>query len=181
MSAVNRKIIFTGPVGAGKTTAISSISDIGIVTTDESASDMTKSRKANTTVAMDYGLIKLSNNERVHLYGTPGQERFDFMWDILTNGGIGLVLLLDNTRVEPLRDLKFYTHSFKDFIDKQQLVVGITRMDIQRSPNLQDYRKWLDQLSLNAPLFEVDARKRDDVSMLIQSLLLSLDPGVTSA
>ncbi len=181
MSAVNRKIIFTGPVGAGKTTAIASISDIGIVTTDESASDMTKSRKANTTVAMDYGLIKLSHNERVHLYGTPGQERFDFMWDILTNGGIGLILLLDNTRIEPLRDLKFYTHSFKDFIDKQQLVVGITRMDIQRSPNLQDYRKWLDQLSLNAPLFEVDARKRDDVSMLIQSLLLSLDPGVTSA
>ena len=181
MSAVNRKIIFTGPVGAGKTTAISSISDIGIVTTDESASDMTKSRKANTTVAMDYGLIKLSNNERVHLYGTPGQERFDFMWDILTNGGIGLILLLDNTRVDPLRDLKFYTHSFRDFIDKQQLVVGITRMDMQRSPNLQDYRKWLDQLSLNSPLFEVDARERDDVSMLIQSLLLSLDPGVTSA
>ena len=181
MSVVNRKIIFTGPVGAGKTTAISSISDIGIITTDESASDMTKSRKSNTTVAMDYGLIKLSNDERIHLYGTPGQERFDFMWDILTNGGIGLVLLLDNTRTDPLRDLKFYTHSFREFISKQQLVVGITRMDMQRSPNIQDYRKWLDELSLDAPLFEVDARKREDVSMLVQSLLLSLDPGVTAA
>ena len=181
MSVVNRKIIFTGPVGAGKTTAISSISDIGIITTDESATDMTKSRKSNTTVAMDYGLIKLGNDERVHLYGTPGQERFDFMWDILTNGGIGLVLLLDNTRADPFRDLKFYTHSFQEFIEKQQLVVGITRMDEQRSPNLQDYRKWIEQLSLSAPIFEVDARKRDDVSMLIQSLLLSLDPGVTSA
>jgi len=181
MSVVNRKIIFTGPVGAGKTTAISSISDIGIITTDESATDMTKTRKANTTVAMDYGLIKLGNDERVHLYGTPGQERFDFMWDILTNGGIGLILLLDNTRTDPFRDLKFYTHSFKDFIEKQQLVIGITRMDEQRSPNLPDYRKWVEQLSLNAPIFEVDARKRDDVSMLVQSLLLSLDPGVTSA
>ena len=181
MSVVNRKIIFTGPVGAGKTTAISSISDIGIITTDESASDMTKSRKANTTVAMDYGLIKLNNDERIHLYGTPGQERFDFMWDILTNGGIGLVLLLDNTRADPFRDLKFYTHSFRDFIAKQQLVVGITRMDMQHSPNIQTYRKWLGELSLEAPLFEVDARKRDDVSMLVQSLLLSLDPGVTPA
>lgn len=181
MSVVNRKIIFTGPVGAGKTTAISSISDIELVTTDEAASDMTKSRKANTTVAMDYGLIKLGNGERVHLYGTPGQERFDFMWDILTNGGIGLVLLLDNTRTDPFRDLKFYTHSFRDFIEKQQLVIGITRMDIQRSPGLKEYRQWVDELSLTAPIFEVDARKRDDVSMLIQSLLLSLDPGVTSA
>jgi len=180
MSAVNRKIIFTGPVGAGKTTAIDSISDIGIITTDENASDMTKSRKSNTTVAMDYGLIKLSNNERVHLYGTPGQERFDFMWDILTKGGIGLVLLLDNTRPDPYRDLKFYSHSFRDFIAEQQLVIGITRMDIQRSPNVQDYRQWATQLSLDAPIFEVDARVRDDVSMLIQSLLLSLDPGVIS-
>ena len=180
MSAVNRKIIFTGPVGAGKTTAIDSISDIGIITTDENASDMTKSRKSNTTVAMDYGLIKLSNNERVHLYGTPGQERFDFMWDILTKGGIGLILLLDNTRPDPYRDLKFYSHSFRDFIAEQQLVIGITRMDIQRSPNVQDYRQWATQLSLNAPIFEVDAREREDVSMLIQSLLLSLDPGVIS-
>jgi len=180
MSVVNRKIIFTGPVGAGKTTAIDSISDIGIITTDEDASDMTKSRKRNTTVAMDYGLIKLSNNERVHLYGTPGQERFDFMWDILTKGGIGLILLLDNTRPDPYRDLKFYSHSFRDFIAEQQLVIGITRMDIQRSPNVQDYREWAAQLSLDAPIFEVDARVRDDVSMLIQSLLLSLDPGVIS-
>jgi signal recognition particle receptor subunit beta len=180
MSVVNRKIIFTGPVGAGKTTAISSISDINIITTDEDASDMTKSRKSNTTVAMDYGLIKLGNGERVHLYGTPGQERFDYMWDILTTGGIGLVLLLDNTRVEPSRDLKFYVQSFRDFIDKQKLVIGITRMDMQRSPGLQDYRQWIKELDLNAPVFEVDARERDDVSMLIQSLLLSLDPGVTS-
>jgi signal recognition particle receptor subunit beta len=180
MSAVNRKIIFTGPVGAGKTTAIESISDIGIISTNESASDMTKSRKSNTTVAMDYGLIKLSNNERVHLYGTPGQERFDFMWDILTKGGIGLILLLDNTRPDPFRDMKFYSISFREFIAEQQLVIGVTRLDIQRSPTMQNYRQWAEELSLDAPIFEVDARVREDVSMLIQSLLLSLDPGVLS-
>lgn len=179
MSVVNRKIIFTGPVGAGKTTAIASISDIGIVRTDEDASDMTKSRKSNTTVAMDYGLINLGDNERVHLYGTPGQERFDFMWDILTTGGIGLILLIDNTRTDPQRDLKFYTNAFRDFIEEQQLVVGITRMDEQRSPGVPQYREWLQDLSLEAPVLEIDARSRSDVSTLVQSLLLSLDPGVT--
>lgn len=180
MSIINRKIIFTGPVGAGKTTAIAAISDIKPVTTDEFASDMTKSRKPQTTVAMDYGLIRLSENERVHLYGTPGQERFDFMWDILTKGGIGLVLLLDNTRKDPFQDMRFYTNAFRSFIEKQQMVVGVTRMDLQRRPSLDDYRRQLESLALQAPVFEVDARSQRDVTMLIQALLFSLDPGANS-
>jgi hypothetical protein len=177
---INRKIIFTGPVGAGKTTAIAAISDIKPVATDEYASDMTKSRKPQTTVAMDYGLIRLSENERVHLYGTPGQERFDFMWDILTKGGIGLILLLDNTRHDPFQDIRFYTNAFRDFIEKQQMVVGVTRMDLQRKPGLPEYRHYLESLSLQAPVFEVDARSNKDITMLLQALLFSLDPGVTN-
>ena len=55
---------------------------------------MTINRKRTTTVALDYGLMKLDAGERIHLYGTPGQERFDFMWDILTKGGLGVVLRL---------------------------------------------------------------------------------------
>jgi signal recognition particle receptor subunit beta len=102
------KIIFTGPVGAGKTTAINSISDLPPVKTDAAASDMTKSKKSATTVAMDYGVMNLPGGEKLHLYGTPGQERFDFMWDILVTGGIGLVLLLDNTRADPFVDMKFF-------------------------------------------------------------------------
>ncbi|WML92387.1 GTP-binding protein [Thiothrix lacustris] len=180
MSMINRKIIFTGPVGAGKTTAIASISDIKPIATDEYASDMTKSRKPQTTVAMDYGLIRLSENERVHLYGTPGQERFDFMWDILTKGGIGLILLLDNTRHDPFQDIRFYTNAFRDFIEKQQMVVGVTRMDLQRKPSLPEYRHYLESLSLQAPVFEVDARSNKDITMLLQALLFSLDPGVIS-
>lgn len=180
MSVIDRKIIFTGPVGAGKTTAIGSISDIDIIATDEYASDMTKSRKPQTTVAMDYGMIRLSENEKVHLYGTPGQERFDFMWDILTKGGIGLILLMDNTRKDPFQDMRFYTNAFRDFIEKRQMVLGVTRMDLQRKPGLTEYREWLDQLSIQAPVFEVDARSRTDVTALIQALLFSLDPGVTT-
>jgi len=179
MSQINRKIIFTGPVGSGKTTAINSISDIDIVTTDKSATDMTQKRKRNTTVAMDYGVIKLANDEKVHLYGTPGQERFDFMWKILSKGGIGLVLLLDNTRKDPYHDMRFYINSFKDFIEEHQMVIGITQTDRQRPPHTNDYQKWLDELGYSAPIFEVDARSREDISLLLQGLLLSLDPGVS--
>jgi uncharacterized protein len=178
MSKIDRKIIFTGPVGAGKTTAIASISDIEPIRTDEAASDMTARRKSATTVAMDYGMIRLGPTEKVHLYGTPGQERFDFMWDILTQGGVGLILLLDNTRPAPFHDLKFYISAFRNFIDSTRLVVGITQMDAKQSPTLDDYAAHMAELDVLAPVFEIDARKREDVSALIQALLLSHDPGI---
>ena len=73
------KIIFTGPVGAGKTTAIAAISDTQVLNTDTKATDMTSDRKDTTTVAMDFGTIRFDNNIQIHLYGTPGQERFDFI------------------------------------------------------------------------------------------------------
>lgn len=176
----NHKIIFTGPVGAGKTTAIQTISDIEVVGTDAKASDMTTRKKGQTTVAMDYGLLRIDGGERVHLYGTPGQERFDFMWDILTEGGVGLILLLDNTRPNPKNDMRFYTNAFADFIAERKLVVGVTRMDLAREPGIEDYRSWLDEFGLRAPVFEIDARERDDVGTLIESLLYALDPGVDS-
>ena len=174
----HKKIIFTGPVGAGKTTAIQSMSDIPIISTNEAASDMTKQRKSNTTVAMDYGQIKIGDKERIHLYGTPGQERFNFMWEILTKGALGLILLLDNSRENPQQDLKFYTQAFSDFINKGELVVGITRIDDINKPDINQYRQWIDMLQIRAPVFSIDARERQDISSLIQALLYTLDPGV---
>ncbi|ACB32931.1 small GTP-binding protein [Leptothrix cholodnii SP-6] len=176
MAHTDHKIIFTGPVGAGKTTAIASISDIEPIRTDEHASDMTQRRKSNTTVAMDYGMIRLGPKEKVHLYGTPGQERFDFMWEILTKGGIGLVLLLDNTRPAPFEDMKFYVNAFQEFIESTRLVIGVTQMDTNATPTIDDYVRQMKDLDISAAVFEVDARRRDDVSSLIQALLLSIDP-----
>lgn len=172
------KIIFTGPVGAGKTTAINSISDVPMVKTDAVASDMTKSRKASTTVAMDYGIMYLADGEKVHLYGTPGQERFDFMWDILISGGIGLILLLDNTRADPFQDMKFFLNAFKDFINDTGIAIGVTQLDLSNKPTIEDYHKQLQELGLNPPVFAVDAREKADVSLLVQALLYSLDPGL---
>jgi len=174
----NYKIIFTGPVGAGKTTAIKSLSDDAPVSTDEAASDMTKSRKKATTVAMDYGLMRLDGGEVIHLYGTPGQERFNFMWDILSTGGIGLVILLDNTRPNPFVDLRFFLDTFSDFIDKTSVVIGVTQMDNSPKPTIGDYQLQFKGTGLNPAIFEVDARESEDVSLLVQGLLYSLDPGL---
>jgi signal recognition particle receptor subunit beta len=175
---MEHKIIFAGPVGAGKTTAIGTISDIPVVQTEAKASDDVVLRKANTTVAMDYGTLGLDGGAKIHLYGTPGQERFSFMWEILTLGGLGLVLLIDNAREDPLADLEFYLKSFQRFIGKSALVVGVTRMDDKPRPGLYSFHTKLKELGIKAPVFEVDAREREDVKTLLMGLLAMLDPGV---
>jgi signal recognition particle receptor subunit beta len=172
------KIVFTGPVGAGKTTAIGAISDIEPFQTEEFATDETKNMKANTTVAMDYGLMKLEDGERIHLYGTPGQERFDFMWDILTEGGIGLVLLINNANPSPVEDLKFYLNAFQDYIHQTGIAIGVTHMDTHTRPNLDDYQQILIKHNLHCPVFSVDARNSSDVIILTMALLYSIDPGL---
>jgi uncharacterized protein len=121
-------------------------------------------------------VLDLGDGDRVHLYGTPGQERFDFMWQILSDGAIGLVLLICNDHPDPLTDLRFFLQAFRPFISQTHLVVGITRMDRRREPTLTDYRHVLAERGLHVPLFEVDARRSSDVSLLIQALLLSVDP-----
>ena len=175
---MEHKIIFSGPVGAGKTTAIGSISDIPVVKTEAAATDEVLSRKANTTVAMDYGQLHLDGGTKMHLYGTPGQERFSFMWDILTIGGVGLVIMLDNAREDPLADMEFFADAFNGFIEKNAVVFGVTRMDVSPRPGLYTLQTKLAELGLKVPLFEVDAREREDVKTLLTALLTSLDPGV---
>lgn len=176
----NYKIIFAGPVGAGKTTAIETLSDSPVVRTDTKATDMTAERKPNTTVAMDYGLMRISPTERIHLYGTPGQERFDFMWDILSEGGIGLILLLDKSRKNTFGDMHFFLEAFKQFILPNRVVIGLSHGDKAPQPGVADYHRELRQ-PYSPAIFDVDARNRTDMAMLVQALLTTCDPGVAPA
>lgn len=177
---MERKIIFAGPVGSGKTTAIGSISDIPVVGTEGIATDDVALRKAKTTVAMDYGVLHLSDGGKVHLYGAPGQDRFDFMWDILTIGGIGLVLMLDQARPDPVADLDHYMDAFGGYVERTggAMVVGVSRMDLRPEATVEPIRARLIERGLNVPVFEVDARESKDVRQLLLALLSLLDPSV---
>ena len=179
---MENKIIFTGPVGSGKTTAIGSISDIEVVKSEAKATDEVAQRKASTTVAMDYGMLKLEGGESLHLYGTPGQDRFSFMWEILCKGGMGLVIMLDSARPDPLADLDFYLDAFKQFIKdcSQAVVIGVTRMDMEGSGlGIHDYRERMSAKGMTVPVFEVDAREREDVRRLLLAMLSLLDPSTS--
>jgi len=167
---IEHKVLMTGPVGSGKTTAVRSLSYKEVICTDVDASDITLNRKPTTTVAMDYGVYH-AGRERIHLYGTPGQERFDFMWDILSVGAAGLILLIDNSRENPLQDMKHYLKLFPSFVNRGKVVIGVTYTDVSPSPEINQYSKELSKLGFDFPVYAIDARKSDDVIDTIYALI----------
>ena len=174
MQIGEEKIIFTGPVGAGKTTAIAAISDKPPVSTDVDCRGDEKKIKNTTTVAMDYSYIDLDDGPRVHLYGTPGQERFSFMWGILTQGGIGLVILINNDHADPISQMDYYLDAFKEFINKTSVVIGVTRIGVSDQASIEQYQQRLYERGQVFPIFEVDGRSAPDVKVLVQALLTTL-------
>lgn len=165
------KIIIAGPVGAGKTEAIRSLSDTGVVTTEEIATDHIKNIKKTTTVAMDYGVMKLPGGESVRLYGTPGQRRFDFMWEILSQNALGLVVLLNAEEQDPVEDLHYYLDSFMPLISSSALVVGVTHAEDAPWDLHDRLTMALIERGVAANVMMVDARVRTQMQGLIAALM----------
>ncbi len=170
------KLVFAGPVGAGKTTAIRSLSDIDVVSTEANASDEVRLLKQTTTVAMDYGRMNLANGDQVRLFGTPGQKRFDFMWDILTENALGLVLMINADAEDPVADLRTYAEAFRDFIEKTALVVGVTHVEKGRWDVRQKLAQELVNLGLPPFVIDTDARSREHMATLVKALIFGIDP-----
>lgn len=168
------KIVFSGTAGAGKTTAIGAISETDVVSTDVANNDASL-QKATTTVGLDFGQITLDDGSRVRLFGTPGQTRFDFMWRILAKDALGLILLIDNSRPDPLADLEVYLDGFAAELAGMACVVGVGRHETHPEPGIDDFARRLEARGLLLPVLPVDVRQRDDVLMLIDTLLVQVE------
>lgn len=169
------KLIFTGPTGAGKTTAIEAISEIPPIRTEVRASDEVQQLKETTTVALDYGHLTLEGGQMLQLYGTPGQDRFAYMREILSRGGLGLIVLVDNGDENPLAQLDHYLSDFADFARETGAVIGVVRSDVKSEPGMEAYLEFLAERDLDYPVLFIDARKREDVVLLIEVLLAGLE------
>lgn len=170
------KFVFTGSVGAGKTTAIRQISEVDPVSTEAKPTDETIARrKGTTTVAMDYGMLTLDDDQVLYLYGTPGQRRFDFMCEILTKGALGMIILVDNSHEDPMAELDYYLNLNAAFLRTSAAVIGITHYDEKAVPAVSDYYRVLEERGDPWPVLHVDARKADDVRLLLNTLLATLE------
>jgi hypothetical protein len=122
------RVVVAGTVGAGKSTFVRTASDIEVVEVERTATDETYKLKETTTIAFDFGRLSLTPNLDLHIYGTPGQSRFDFMWDLLIREAHAYILLVAANRPE---DFQYANSIFSFMKERVQLpwVIGITHMD----------------------------------------------------
>jgi uncharacterized protein len=166
------KIVVTGPFSAGKTTLIRTISEITVLSTEKDITDETRSRKSETTVAMDFGRITIDRDLVLYLFGTPGQDRFDFMWEILGEGMLGYVVLLDAQRPESLDEAAGILAAFRRMA-RVPFVVGLNRADGLAPEDEQRVRDTLD-LAPDVPVVPCDATDRESVKSVLLALLYAV-------
>lgn len=169
------KFVITGTAGVGKSTAINAVSDIPPVNTDALTTDELQRVKNTTTVAFDFGEVILDEDTRLRLYGTPGQDRFRHMWEIIADGALGLIILVDHSRPDPIGDLNMYIDNFLELIERTGFVVGVTRWQAPSAITIADYFSALEKRDLFAPVIETDPRNKEDVVMLMDSLMSILE------
>jgi len=98
------------------------------------------------------------------------------MWNILTEKAIGLIILINHAANDPIADLDFFIRKFEGFVEKHAIVIGITQMDLSEDKSIGKYYEYLKNNKIIAPCFSIDARKKQDVSLLIKSLIFDINP-----
>lgn len=133
------KIVVTGPFSAGKTQFIQAISEIDVVSTERKISRPEERVKDQTTVAMDFGRVTVDDELVLYMFGTPGQRRFDFMWEILAEGMLGFVVLLDSERPETFHEARSILETFRSYAPVPYIVAA-NKQDLGDAWSPEDLR-----------------------------------------
>jgi uncharacterized protein len=166
------KMVVTGPFNSGKTQFIQSVSEIDVVSTERKISSEAERVKDSTTVAMDFGRITVDADLVLYLFGTPGQKRFEFMWEILSEGMLGFVVMVDSTRPETFREAKSILETFRAYAPTPY-VVAANKQDNDEAWSIEDLRIAL-RLAPEVKLIPCVATDREKVKNVLLELLYSI-------
>ena len=163
------KVVITGPFNAGKTTFIKSVSEIAVLSTERQLSVASGEGAGETTVAMDFGRITISDDVVLYLFGTPGQQRFSFMWETLSEGMLGFVFVVDASAEDSVQAAIDMIGFFTTMSDVP-FVVAANKVPLDDPSALTELRERLG-LAASIPLLPVDARDRASVKGVLLGLL----------
>lgn len=166
------KMVITGPFSAGKTEFISTVSEIDVVSTERRISSSAEQVKESTTVAMDFGRITVDDELVLYLFGTPGQRRFDFMWEILSEGMLGFIVLVDSTKPETFREAKRILGTFESYASTP-FVVAANKQDKDDAWEPEDLRIIL-RLNPEVKVLPCVAVNKESVKNVLLELLYSI-------
>ena len=166
------KMVITGPFSAGKTSFIGAVSEIDVVSTERRITSSAEQIKETTTVAMDFGRITVDDELVLYLFGTPGQRRFDFMWEILSEGMLGFVVLVDSTKPETFREAKRILETFQGYASTP-FVVAANKQDHEDAWQIDDLRIIL-KLDESVKLLPCVSLQKESVKNVLLELLYSI-------
>lgn len=166
------KMVITGPFNAGKTQFIRAVSEIDVVSTESKISTEAERVKDSTTVAMDFGRITIDDELVLYLFGTPGQRRFDFMWEILSEGMLGFIVMVDSTRPETFREARHILQVFRSYAPTPY-VVAANKQDLGEAWGIDDLRIAL-KIDPQVKLLPCVSTDKEQVKRVILELLYSI-------
>jgi signal recognition particle receptor subunit beta len=165
------RAVVAGPVSSGKSTFVQTASETDLIETERLSTDSTSLLKPQTTVAFDFSRLILSPEMEMHIYGTPGQSRFDFMWDLLIKRAEGYILLVAAHRPDDLpsaREILVYMHQRVQL----PMIVGITHTDCPNARSVAEIIDALDYLDKEKPpmVMTVDPMNKTSVLKVVMKL-----------